>query len=87
VQFPSPSPVLTDPTKGSSRLNIFLQKRGRLSALSWQESTSGAKHAPVWKCICKIDGEPRGTGTGTHKHVARDLAANEALEYLEKQEV
>lgn len=35
----------------------------------------------------QVDGEPRGTGTGTHKHVARDLAANEALEYLEKQEV
>jgi len=30
----------------------------------------------------KVNGVERGTGTGTHKYVARDNAANAALESL-----
>lgn len=67
---------------GTSRLNTYLQSVGKSSSVSWQESLSGPKHAPVWTCVCKIDGEARGTGTGTHKHIAKDIAANKAWETL-----
>ncbi|KAF9011040.1 hypothetical protein BDQ17DRAFT_860852 [Cyathus striatus] len=67
---------------GVSDLNNYLQGTGQLTALSWLETQHGPSHAPTWKCICKINGEPRGTGTSTHKHLAKDIAANEALKYL-----
>ncbi|GLB35728.1 putative double-stranded RNA binding motif containing protein [Lyophyllum shimeji] len=67
---------------GSSALNNYLQNNSQLSSLSWQDSTSGPKNAPTWTSICKINGVPRGQGTGTHKHIARDIAANAALQSL-----
>ncbi|KIK07334.1 hypothetical protein K443DRAFT_129329 [Laccaria amethystina LaAM-08-1] len=30
-----------------------LQSLGKASSVSWQESLSGPKHAPVWTCVCK----------------------------------
>ncbi|KAF8831909.1 hypothetical protein HHX47_DHR1001318 [Lentinula edodes] len=63
-------------------LALVLQSKNRLSALSWLDSTSGFPHAPQWNCICKIDGEVMGSGTGPQKHVARDIAANQALKTL-----
>ncbi|KAG5715720.1 hypothetical protein E4T56_gene172 [Termitomyces sp. T112] len=67
---------------GTSGLNIHLQNRGQLTSLSWLDSTSGPKNAPTWTSICKINGIERGRGTGTHKHIARNNAANVALAYL-----
>ncbi|KAJ4468558.1 hypothetical protein C8R41DRAFT_37520 [Lentinula lateritia] len=67
---------------GAFALNNFLQSKNRLSALSWLNSTSGLSHAPQWNCICKIDGEVMGSGTGPQKHVAQDIAANQALKTL-----
>ncbi|KAJ7922853.1 hypothetical protein B0H13DRAFT_1603321, partial [Mycena leptocephala] len=67
---------------GTVALNNYLQSKGRLAALSWQDSTSGPKSAPTWTSICKIFGEVRGTGTGPLKRTARDAAANQALKSL-----
>ncbi|RDB29436.1 hypothetical protein Hypma_015995 [Hypsizygus marmoreus] len=69
-------------TGGTSGLNNYLQNNGLLSALSWKDSTSGPRNAPTWTSVCKINGEERGTGTGTHKHIARDNAADAALKSL-----
>lgn len=66
-------------------LNQYLQKTGRLSSLSWEESATGPAHAREWECICKIDGEPRGKGVALHKHVAKDKASEEALAFLRKE--
>ncbi|TEB38690.1 hypothetical protein FA13DRAFT_1784998 [Coprinellus micaceus] len=71
--------------KGTSLLNQHLQKIGRVSSLSWEESASGPAHARQWECICKIDGETRGRGVASHKHVAKDQAAEEALAFLTKE--
>ncbi|KAJ3989026.1 hypothetical protein F5890DRAFT_178982 [Lentinula detonsa] len=67
---------------GAFALNNFLQKKNRLDALSWVDSTAGPSHSPQWTCVCKIDGEVVATGTGSQKHVARDIAANQALKIL-----
>ncbi|KAJ7897330.1 hypothetical protein B0H14DRAFT_401069 [Mycena olivaceomarginata] len=67
---------------GSAALNNYLQLKGQLAALSWQDSTSGPKSAPTWTCICKLYGEVRGTGTGHLKRTARDVAAKQALKSL-----
>ncbi|KAJ6541930.1 hypothetical protein B0H19DRAFT_958983 [Mycena capillaripes] len=67
---------------GTVALNNYLQSKGKLAALSWQDSTSGPKSAPTWTSICKISGEVRGTGAGPLKRTARDVAANEALKSL-----
>ncbi|KAH6916646.1 hypothetical protein BKA70DRAFT_1555292 [Coprinopsis sp. MPI-PUGE-AT-0042] len=66
-----------------SRLNKHLGSIGQATSLSWQESTSGLAHAPKWTCICKIDGIPRGQGTALRKYLAKILAAEEALKYLD----
>ncbi|KAF9451369.1 hypothetical protein P691DRAFT_773147 [Macrolepiota fuliginosa MF-IS2] len=71
---------------GQSGLNLYLQKRGRLTDLSWVDTSSGPRHEPQWTSICKIQGEPRGTGSGPKKRVARDIAANTALASLKEEE-
>ncbi|KAJ3550918.1 hypothetical protein NMY22_g146 [Coprinellus aureogranulatus] len=71
--------------KGTSMLNQYLQKVGRGSSLSWEESQSGPAHAREWECVCKIDGEVRGRGVASHKHVAKDQAAEQALAFLTKE--
>ncbi|KAF8201071.1 hypothetical protein K438DRAFT_1821320 [Mycena galopus ATCC 62051] len=67
---------------GTVALNNYLQSKGQLAAMSWEESTSGPSGAPTWTCICKISGEVRGRGTGSLKRTARDVAAKQALESL-----
>ncbi|KIK70485.1 hypothetical protein GYMLUDRAFT_150255, partial [Collybiopsis luxurians FD-317 M1] len=63
-------------------LNLVLQAKNRLHALSWLESFSGPRHAPQWTCVCKINGQEKGRGTGGQKQAARDIAANQALRVL-----
>ncbi|EFI28705.1 hypothetical protein CC1G_13731 [Coprinopsis cinerea okayama7 len=65
-----------------SRLNQYLNKIGKAASLSWQECNYGPPHDSKWTCVCKIDGEPRGEGTSTHKHTAKNIAAEQALHYL-----
>ncbi|KAJ3559002.1 hypothetical protein NM688_g610 [Phlebia brevispora] len=71
---------------GTISLNNFLQARNRLTSLVWSETCEGPSHAPIWTSVCKINGEVKGTGIGPQKHVARDLAAKEALKALQEQE-
>ncbi|KDQ63039.1 hypothetical protein JAAARDRAFT_29030 [Jaapia argillacea MUCL 33604] len=70
------------PNDGIVELNNFLQAKGQLTSLTWEERPTGLAHAPQWICVCKINGEPRGTGSGTHKHLAKSDAAKEALKFL-----
>ncbi|KAK0200282.1 hypothetical protein DFS33DRAFT_1277755 [Desarmillaria ectypa] len=65
---------------------LDLQGQKRHDAVSWVESRSGSPNAPIWRMICKIDGQVRGIGTGPQKHVAKDAAANQALAYLRGQD-
>ncbi|KAJ7610973.1 hypothetical protein FB45DRAFT_761200, partial [Roridomyces roridus] len=67
---------------GTVALNNYLQSKGRVAALSWEDSASGSKSAPIWTCNCKISGEIMGTGTASMKKKARDVAANQALQSL-----
>lgn len=36
-------------------LSTDLQSKGQLATLSWQDSISGPKSAPVWTCLCKSE--------------------------------
>ncbi|KDR85628.1 hypothetical protein GALMADRAFT_205009 [Galerina marginata CBS 339.88] len=52
---------LKDPQKermpestGITRLNEYLQKKGRLTSLSWQESWAGPANSKKWTMTCKI---------------------------------
>ncbi|KAK0219556.1 hypothetical protein EDD85DRAFT_915594 [Armillaria nabsnona] len=67
---------------GTAGLNKYLMGKNRLHSVSWVESSSGPLNKPMWTMTCKIDGEARGTSTGPQKHVAKDVAANQALAYL-----
>jgi len=68
----SDNPLLT--------LQPDLQRVGKLTSLSWIDTTSGPPHTPTWTSICRIDGEEVARGEGTHKHLARDAAADIALQ-------
>ncbi|EKM83995.1 hypothetical protein AGABI1DRAFT_117451 [Agaricus bisporus var. burnettii JB137-S8] len=74
------------PESGQSALNNYLQKRGRLSDLSWIDIQEGLKHTPQWTSICKIQDVERATGTGTKKNIARDMAADAVLVLLREEE-
>jgi len=63
-----------------------LQKTGRLTALSWEEISTGPNHDPSWKCSCKIDGVILGEGTGKSKQAAKDVASRTALSALIKRD-
>ncbi|KAI0925970.1 hypothetical protein AcW1_008256 [Taiwanofungus camphoratus] len=71
--------------EGTVALNNYLQSQNQLSLLSWEESTTGPQHAPEWTSICKIGGQVVGTGRGAQRHIARDMAAKEALKALTSQ--
>jgi len=71
---------------GTVALNNYLQATNRLTALSWDESTTGLEHSPMWTCVCKINGKPYGTGTGMNKQAARDVACKVTLEGLVMEE-
>ncbi|KAH9968692.1 hypothetical protein BC827DRAFT_1263195 [Russula dissimulans] len=78
-----PPLVLTsDTATGTIALNNYLQAKGKLAALSWYDTSSGPAHEPEWTSDCKIDGEVIASGKGTHKHLARDAAADKALAIL-----
>ncbi|KIP11719.1 hypothetical protein PHLGIDRAFT_124620 [Phlebiopsis gigantea 11061_1 CR5-6] len=66
-------------TDGVPALNQYLQSIGKAEALSWLDTTSGPAHAPQWTSTCKIENEAKGKGQGPQKHIARDIAAKEAL--------
>ncbi|KAK0208969.1 hypothetical protein DFS33DRAFT_1306659 [Desarmillaria ectypa] len=68
--------------RGTVELNNYLQSKGMSASLSWIEFTSDPRYGPTWTCICKIDGHVRGIGTGAQKHIARDIAASQALDAL-----
>ncbi|EIW87107.1 hypothetical protein CONPUDRAFT_149147 [Coniophora puteana RWD-64-598 SS2] len=70
------------PRDGTDALNEYLQRKGRLHSLSWQVRTTGPTHSPTWTCTCKINGEVKSVGTGTHQTAAKNMAANIALEAL-----
>ncbi|KAF8273000.1 hypothetical protein EI94DRAFT_1795699 [Lactarius quietus] len=72
------------PATGTIALNNFLQTKHRLASLSWNDTSSGLAHAPEWLSVCRIDGEDISSGTGTHKHLSRDAAADKALPILIK---
>ncbi|KAN0134994.1 hypothetical protein V8E53_007368, partial [Lactarius tabidus] len=61
-----------------------LQEKRRLASLSWYDTSSGPAHAPEWLSVCRIDSEDISSGTGTHKHLSRDDAAEKALVILEE---
>ncbi|KAL4266293.1 hypothetical protein AB1N83_003817 [Pleurotus pulmonarius] len=63
-------------------LNNYLQDHGGTARATYNESQGGANHAPIWTMVCKIDQQPRGTGTHNNKSVAKDEASKRALEWL-----
>ncbi|CDO73154.1 hypothetical protein BN946_scf185007.g209 [Trametes cinnabarina] len=67
---------------GTVELNNYLQARGLVPMLSWEDKPDGPRHETRWISQCKIGGEVLGTGTGPKLNVARDAAANEALVVL-----
>ncbi|KAI0361114.1 hypothetical protein OH77DRAFT_1516128 [Trametes cingulata] len=67
---------------GTVALNNYLQNKGQLASLTWQEETSGPRHAPMWKSHCKIGDEVVATGEGPKRTSARDAAATRALAIL-----
>ncbi|KAI0720174.1 hypothetical protein C8Q72DRAFT_106403 [Fomitopsis betulina] len=68
--------------EGTTALNNYLQSTDKANLLSWDESTSGPRHEPTWTCICKINGNVYGRGTGSTKQLGRNAAASVALERL-----
>ncbi|KAI0068024.1 hypothetical protein BV25DRAFT_1911054 [Artomyces pyxidatus] len=75
-----------NPPEGTIALNNYLQLKDKAASLSWQDTSSGPAHAPEWESVCKIDGVVIASGRGTHKHLARDVAATEALAILQAQD-
>ncbi|KLO19903.1 hypothetical protein SCHPADRAFT_935025 [Schizopora paradoxa] len=75
---------------GTVLLNDYLQRRHLAEGLSWEESSIGPPHDPLWKVICKIDGVAYGVGKAKTKREAKNKASIEAqktLEELEKAQV
>ncbi|KAK0486563.1 hypothetical protein IW261DRAFT_1560002 [Armillaria novae-zelandiae] len=76
---------MSNTDSGTSGLNNYLQKQNRIDAVSWVESNTGPPNKPTWTMTCKVDGKVCGTGTGLQKHVAKDVAADQALASLKGQ--
>ncbi|NWH25353.1 E2AK2 kinase, partial [Grus americana] len=81
------SPVTSSPVAPSnyvSLLNEYSQKT--LQAVDYSNRTrSGAAHAPVFSCSCMISGVLYGIGTGSTQGAAKQAAAKQAYEKLNKE--
>ncbi|NWS95508.1 E2AK2 kinase, partial [Mionectes macconnelli] len=66
-----------------SLLNIFSQ-RERLSVDYPERSRAGDAHAPILSCSCTISGQLYGRGTGPTLAAAKQAAAKQALEKVNK---
>ncbi|KAH8118641.1 hypothetical protein DFH11DRAFT_690966 [Phellopilus nigrolimitatus] len=72
---------------GTVELNNYLQSKKCLTALCWEERSSGPQHSPEWTCDCKINGSSYGTGKGPTKQDARNEAAKVALKAIEEEDM
>ncbi|ESK96212.1 hypothetical protein Moror_7202 [Moniliophthora roreri MCA 2997] len=63
-------------------LNNHLQRLGRTA--QWTDSVSGPKQAPTWTSTVYIDGMAYGSGQANTKGAAQDLAAQQALDTLQR---
>ncbi|NXY48648.1 E2AK2 kinase, partial [Ceuthmochares aereus] len=80
-------PVTLPPVPDSdyvSRLNIFSQRTRRLVDYSKKQCSGGA-HAPMFSCSCVISGTVYGIGTGPSLAAAKQAAAKQAYEKLDKE--
>ncbi|NXO61026.1 E2AK2 kinase, partial [Aramus guarauna] len=81
------SPATSSPVPPSdyvSLLNVYSQKT--LQAVDYPHKTrSGAAHAPMHFCSCTISGVLYGTGTGPSLGAAKQAAAKQAYEKLNKE--
>ncbi|OCH86112.1 hypothetical protein OBBRIDRAFT_890722 [Obba rivulosa] len=71
---------------GVVALNNYLQDRGLVALLLWDDRQSGPLHAPEWTSTCQLEGKVVGVGHGPQKQKARDMAAKEALKALTETE-
>ncbi|KJA28606.1 hypothetical protein HYPSUDRAFT_62245 [Hypholoma sublateritium FD-334 SS-4] len=67
---------------GVDRLNIYLQERGQLAALSWEMSWTGPANAKTWTAVCKLNGQSFGKASAPLKNGAKNLAADIAWNNL-----
>ncbi|KIJ32693.1 hypothetical protein M422DRAFT_184149 [Sphaerobolus stellatus SS14] len=65
-------------------LHNFLQGKGMVGSLSWQDSRVGPDNAPVWTATVHIAGQVYGSATGGTKQLARNAAARKALDVLKR---
>ncbi|XP_053920170.1 interferon-induced, double-stranded RNA-activated protein kinase isoform X6 [Cuculus canorus] len=81
------SPVTLPPVPDNdyvSRLNMFSQRTRRLVDYSKKQCSGGA-HAPMFSCSCVISGTVYGIGTGPSLAAAKQAAAKQAYEKLDKE--
>ncbi|XP_010119648.1 PREDICTED: interferon-induced, double-stranded RNA-activated protein kinase [Chlamydotis macqueenii] len=81
------SPVTLSPVPGSdyvSLLNTYSQKSLQIVDYPNRKRTGDA-HAPMFSCSCTIGGFVYGTGTGTTLATAKQAAAKQAFEKLNKE--
>ncbi|KAF9531844.1 hypothetical protein CPB83DRAFT_903990 [Crepidotus variabilis] len=69
---------------GTSRLNAYLQGQQKLRVVTYAETQAVLNNERFWTVVCKIDGVARGTGTDLKKSTAKNMAADQAYEFLSK---
>ncbi|KAI0281663.1 hypothetical protein BGY98DRAFT_1125903 [Russula aff. rugulosa BPL654] len=64
------------------RLNNHFQALGRLASISYLETDNGQKAENRWTMTVKIDGEVMGSCDAPRRAVAKEAAAEQALQKL-----
>jgi len=54
-------------------------EHGLVTDITWGETSTGTDSDIRWTLVCRVKGEPKGTGTAQRKKLAKDIAAKEAL--------
>lgn len=81
----SPETLLPGPASDYvSRLNVYAQKTSQIVDYP-NKTRTGDAHAPTFSCSCTISGFVYGIGTGPSLTAAKQAAAKEALEKLDKE--
>lgn len=83
--YRSSSSTQQQPTTYRMALNEYLQQLRRQNEVSWSESCEGRRERPHWTVTCRISNVEYGSGRALTKARAKELAAKEALEALQRQ--
>jgi len=83
--YPSaPQAPASPPAGPQGTLALFNERCAQRGiSIEWISTSNGPSHGPRWEVRCIVNGVERGSGIGRNQKQAKEIAARQALQYME----